>query len=265
MAIQPTTTFRVCRKCGVSKPETVDYFQSYKSKTGQFLRQTCRVCRGGYEGEGRPMTRPRMLSDEERHERNRQRHLDNYRRNRDQRLAQMRARRAANPEKAKAEDRANYLKNKAGTDYHKRRYQRLDKAAARVALKEWKEAHPEKVKAIWKRTYEKNKEKHKARGLRWLQNNPEKAAAKRDRRRAKKVEAGGVYTSSDVAALIKVYGRVCFYCSANLAKFHIDHFIPLSKGGTNWPENLRLSCPTCNYSKGSKMPWEWKPERFQPL
>jgi 5-methylcytosine-specific restriction endonuclease McrA len=32
----------------------------------------------------------------------------------------------------------------------------------------------------------------------------------------------------------------------------VDHKIPVSKGGTDRPGNLRLLCPTCNRKKGAK-------------
>lgn len=37
-------------------------------------------------------------------------------------------------------------------------------------------------------------------------------------------------------------------------------FIPLSKGGSNWPSNLQLLCPRCNCSKNNKSPAEWARE-----
>lgn len=33
---------------------------------------------------------------------------------------------------------------------------------------------------------------------------------------------------------------------------HIDHIKPVSKGGGNEPENLRLLCPTCNIRRGNR-------------
>jgi 5-methylcytosine-specific restriction endonuclease McrA len=96
----------------------------------------------------------------------------------------------------------------------------------------------------------------------WRAKNPEAAAAARDKRRARDAGAAGFYSADDVRALLKTQGRVCFYCPAALKKFHVDHFIPLARGGSNWPENLRLACERCNTSKGAKMPWEWQPARF---
>lgn len=33
---------------------------------------------------------------------------------------------------------------------------------------------------------------------------------------------------------------------------HIDHIRPVSRGGGNGPENLRLLCPHCNISRGNR-------------
>jgi 5-methylcytosine-specific restriction endonuclease McrA len=58
--------------------------------------------------------------------------------------------------------------------------------------------------------------------------------------------------------LQKQFGR-CYWCNQklNLAR-HIDHVIPITRGGTNDIENLVLSCPRCNWSKGNYLPEEWK-------
>lgn len=47
----------------------------------------------------------------------------------------------------------------------------------------------------------------------------------------------------------------CAYCFIALDKdglYHIDHRLPVSRGGTNAVENLSLSCPECNLAKGSR-------------
>ena len=132
------------------------------------------------------------------------------------------------------------------------------------SIREWREANPELVSAMDRRNRTNNRETHSKRMARWRKNNPDAAAAIRDRRRAKAVGAAGDYTKDDVRALLKSQGRVCRYCDHVLTKFHVDHFIPLARGGSNGPENLVLACPPCNLSKGAKLPSEWMPERFPP-
>jgi 5-methylcytosine-specific restriction endonuclease McrA len=43
-------------------------------------------------------------------------------------------------------------------------------------------------------------------------------------------------------------------CGRSLwAGFHVDHIVPLARGGTNGPENLQLLAPVCNLRKGAKL------------
>jgi len=53
--------------------------------------------------------------------------------------------------------------------------------------------------------------------------------------------------------------KVCYWCNASLKnkKVHIDHYIPLSKGGEHTLSNLVVSCKSCNNKKHAKMPEEF--------
>ena len=150
----------------------------------------------------------------------------------------------------------------------RRAREKCDKQERRRKLMAWRASNPEKVRATDLRRLERargdlvqiarNAEKMR----RWRANNPLAASAARDRRRARDVGAEGVWTREDVREILRIQGRFCFYCSARLTKFECDHFIPLARNGSNWPQNLVLSCGPCNHSKGAKMPWEWMPGRF---
>ena len=49
---------------------------------------------------------------------------------------------------------------------------------------------------------------------------------------------------------------ICYYC--NEAPYeHLDHFVPLAKGGAHAKWNLVPSCACCNQSKGSKLPQDF--------
>jgi len=65
----------------------------------------------------------------------------------------------------------------------------------------------------------------------------------------------GRYTADDIAALlIKQNGFCAGGCNRYIAKrYEVDHIIPLSRGGTNWPSNLQLMCKRCNQSKGASL------------
>lgn len=52
-------------------------------------------------------------------------------------------------------------------------------------------------------------------------------------------------------------GPRCNYCGDTRGPYHIDHIIPLSRGGTNDEKNLCVSCATCNLDKGNLLLSEW--------
>ena len=93
---------------------------------------------------------------------------------------------------------------------------------------------------------------------RWKKKNPEKLRSYEATRRAG--EANGTITSERIKHLFNEQMGVCAspWCSALLSeRYHVDHVIPLSHGGENSDDNIQLLCPTCNLSKGSKLPLHW--------
>lgn len=51
-------------------------------------------------------------------------------------------------------------------------------------------------------------------------------------------------------------GGICMKCGKKVSRdnFHVDHIIPISKGGDEWDlNNLELSCPNCNLKKSNKL------------
>ena len=101
----------------------------------------------------------------------------------------------------------------------------------------------------------------------WKKDNPEKYAELNRRkehiRRARKFENGSEpYTEKQI---IETYGFLCNICkeAINFAAprkvglrgwergFHIDHVVPLSKGGSDTLENVRPTHGKCNLSKSN--------------
>lgn len=83
----------------------------------------------------------------------------------------------------------------------------------------------------------------------------EKKLARDMKRRVLKKNADLEYkiTYLDIEHIKTKYNNKCAYCGVDCSdKFHIDHKLPLSRGGGNQLDNLALSCPTCNYKKNNK-------------
>jgi len=56
-------------------------------------------------------------------------------------------------------------------------------------------------------------------------------------------------------AILARDGYRCQYCgaSAPAVTLHIDHIVPVAKGGTDDPENLITACETCNLGKRTRI------------
>ena len=59
--------------------------------------------------------------------------------------------------------------------------------------------------------------------------------------------------------LLPLTGGRCLYCDVHIAGGDgtVDHFIPLSHGGTYGKLNLVPACRICNEAKGDREPWGW--------
>lgn len=86
--------------------------------------------------------------------------------------------------------------------------------------------------------------------------------AKCHRRRALKMSAKGAYTAQDVNNQMKRQHGKCYYCHIKFGNgkraYHVDHIVPLTRGGSNEPSNLVLACVSCNSSKHNKLLHEWE-------
>lgn len=102
----------------------------------------------------------------------------------------------------------------------------LIKMRRRLASHRYRSRHPDRIKARGK--------------LRW------------------NVGLNGDATANDVALQLKSQKNKCWWCGKKLKDdYHVDHRVPLDKGGSNTAGNIVISCASCNLSKGAKMPHEW--------
>lgn len=113
---------------------------------------------------------------------------------------------------------------------------------------EYRQAHNER-NAKWR---EENRTKANALKTEWRRKNPRSHAAHEAKRRAAKKNCEGSHTARDVEVIFKRQGGKCAYCQRTVNEYHVDHVMPLSRGGSNGPENLAIACPTCNLKKNNK-------------
>jgi len=92
----------------------------------------------------------------------------------------------------------------------------------------------------------------------WLSENPERKKAIGQNRRSLEIGAEGTFTAEELAEIHESQGYCCAFCGVDTkVSFHVDHIIPLSRGGSNWPSNLQVLCAPCNLRKSDKTPEEY--------
>ena len=84
------------------------------------------------------------------------------------------------------------------------------------------------------------------------------ARVQKHNRRALAKNAGH-YTAKEARDLVASSNGECYWCESSIEEddMHLDHYYPLSKGGSNNIDNIVVSCSHCNLSKGDKDPEEF--------
>lgn len=146
-------------------------------------------------------------------------------------------------------------------DYNKQYYaEHQNKEKERCAkYSSIKENRDRKNKAT-KRWYYKDIERSRENARQYFQTERGRIASRANshNRRALKRNNGGKHTLAQLQELYQSQGGQCFYCKGDLkAGWHADHYIPLSKGGSNDISNIVIACELCNRQKHDKLPDEW--------
>jgi 5-methylcytosine-specific restriction endonuclease McrA len=118
--------------------------------------------------------------------------------------------------------------------------------------KTWRDKHPEEKRADSRSYYAANRKAVLARTSVYAKTHPEVLQKKNSRRRALLANAEGYWTVQEFLEKCEALDYCCFYCHVQTGKLTVDHVIPLSRGGTNWIENIVPACESCNYSKQDK-------------
>ena len=167
-----------------------------------------------------------------------------------------------------------YIMNKDKIKADKKKWAADNPEKCKISQKRWDDKNPEKVRAKWKRYREAHKEQrieyraeHKEQMAAYYIKNKEglnkqmriykktPAGKLAIKRALMKRRVGGRVKKGDISKLLNEnifkYGIItCEKCKAACeATYHIDHIIPISKGGGNEHGNLQVLCAYCNLSK----------------
>jgi 5-methylcytosine-specific restriction endonuclease McrA len=114
--------------------------------------------------------------------------------------------------------------------------------------------------------YRANKDQELVRRAAFRAAHPGHALAWNRNYKARKKNASGTHTTEDVRAQHKRQKGCCYWCGVKTGDdYHVDHVTPLSKGGSNGPENIVIACAFCNVSKGAKLPHEFANRQIPQL
>lgn len=198
-----------CSKCRETKPATREFFYSNKDAKDGFC-SPCKTCKG--------IQQKRYYQE--------------------------------NREKTQAVNRRWLEENRDKyAEYKKRYYREHRQEAAEYGQRHYNE-NRETYAENGKRYYQENREEVLERARRWREENPEAFRAALRNRKARLRNAEGSHTEAEISQMLEDQGHLCAYCEVPLfGAFHVDHMIPISRGGRNDWTNLAVVCPTCNLRK----------------
>jgi hypothetical protein len=198
-------------------------------------------------------------------------------RNKDKARAAVAAWAEANKERRKEVKAAWRAANRDRINARQVEYQRENREKVSAAIAAWVENNKERYKntaAAWRAA---NKDRLQAKRAEWKQANADKIkdtnakwkAENKDavktysrNRRARKANVGGVLSVDLSERLKKLQRNRCACCGKPLGRsFHMDHIIPIARGGSNTDDNMQLLHDKCNLQKGAKHPVDFMQER----
>jgi 5-methylcytosine-specific restriction endonuclease McrA len=218
---------KICNSCGVSFPNTGEYFYRNNNR----LETTCKTCIRQRSSDWTRNNRERANEQAKRWAAN----------NPDKRRAIVARYEATHKEQKRARGRAYTVSGRARAWQAKRRAEKRDK-----------------INAYFREWYNRNTDRFRAIQLHYRRRRPQVAKAKHARYRARLHSAEGFHTPADIVAQYEAQHGKCWYCGIELNNvYHADHFIPLNKGGSNWPSNIVCACGRCNCRKKDLLPDEY--------
>ena len=150
-----------------------------------------------------------------------------------------------------------YNRRHSHTDKCKRYRKEYQKRADRKAYMKayiWRDYIAERARKRARDYYKKYTAKCIARSMQYEKDHPEIRKSVLHARRV----SPGKWKAKDLLVHLRNQNYRCYWCCVPLGKdYHVDHVIPFCKGGTNYPDNIRPTCPACNFKKNGKMPMDF--------
>lgn len=170
---------------------------------------------------------------------------------------------ANNPEKVREIARANYRRNH--TRYRAERAEAYLGSREAILAEQKKRYHADaelraKIIARSRARYAERPEEMKAYRARYRAENPEAVKAAANNARCARAAAEGRTTRAEWLEITDYFDGFCAYClghESRVGRLTKDHMQPITRGGSNWPDNLVPACKSCNSAKNAKTPLEF--------
>lgn len=128
-------------------------------------------------------------------------------------------------------------------------------------LSKYYKENKEEIKEKMQKYYKENREQFLKNASEYKKTKDGKISSRAStskRRNTSLDNADGTITKHSLDALLQIQNNQCFYCKKDLSlltnrETHLDHYIPLSKGGAHSITNVVWSCSTCNLIKHDKL------------
>lgn len=160
--------------------------------------------------------------------------------------------------KAEARYCSRQHKKNAASKRHRARnpgyYRRYHGSAARVA---WLQKNREAIRAYARDQQRRYRLEHPEAARKWWATNAEKHRLYQSNRRFRLAAGPGV-TERDWLRLVSRFAGRCAYCGCRPDRVHMDHVLPLKRGGQHSIGNVLPACRSCNTSKGSRLLVDWR-------
>jgi 5-methylcytosine-specific restriction endonuclease McrA len=215
---------KVCKKCGVEKPLTTDFFHRCKRMKDGF-KSECKECRLVYNNDIRKkhpeIERNYRIKNKERIKENRKKY------------------------RYKSKEQEYYLANKQKIKSYSKQYYLENKDTILLKALTY---------------YENNKEEAKNYSKAYLKTDRGKqlCTLRKHKRKSRFKKVIATLTITQWEMCKKHFDYKCAYCGAK-DLLEQEHFVPLSKGGEYTRKNIIPACKSCNASKNNKSFFDWYP------
>jgi 5-methylcytosine-specific restriction endonuclease McrA len=243
-----TEGYKVCSKCKASKE--LSEFSAHRgakaAKSG--IRSTCKACDFEYNKIYRTKNREKVNATKREWASKNKNKISGYdkdyrEKNREKLVTRSKQWYEANKETVSAKAKIYRIENRDKKAAIDKKWSAANRDKTRASSRRWRERNPEKAKLV----RQNNEAKHPFRGR------------LKQQKRRQRIRENGLFLVTQEDAK-KLLSGVCFYCGA--PSKHIDHVVPVARGGSHSIGNLVGACQKCNQSKGSKFITEWNKVRL---